>query len=68
MSIEVIKNGVNGYLININDHINLNKKLFYLFKNKKRLKEMKTNCIKSVEKFSINSVGKIYLKKFYNLI
>ena len=68
MSIEVIKNGVNGYLININDHINLNKKLFYLFKNKKKLKKMKKNCIKSVKKFSINSVGKTYLKKFYNLI
>ena len=67
MSSEIVKDNINGYIIKINNHKMLAKKIRLLF-NKKRLDFLKTNSKKSIKNYSISSVGKNYFKKIYNLV
>ena len=57
MSPEIIKENINGYIIKINNHKMLAKKIRLLF-DKKRLDFLKLNSKKSIKNYSIDSVGK----------
>ena len=67
MSLDIIRNSYNGYLININDHILLKNKLNFLLYNRNKIKNLKKNCRNSIKNYSINKIVKIYQKKLYNL-
>ena len=67
MSLDIIRNSYNGYLININDHILLKNKLNFLLYNRNKIKNLKKNCRNSIKNYSINKIAKIYQKKLYNL-
>ena len=67
MSPEIIKDNINGFIIKINNHKLLAKKIRLMF-DKKKLDFLKLNSRKSIKNYSINSVGKKYYKKMYNLV
>ena len=67
MSLDILKNNYNGYLINHNDSIALKKKINLLFKKRNLLNSISKNCRKSVINYSIKKVGELYKRKLYNL-
>lgn len=67
MSPEIIKNGHNGFLIKINNHQSLTKKIKYFLTNYKKDLSFKSNSRKSIIPYSIKENGRNFDNKVYKL-
>lgn len=66
---DVIKEGINGFLVKSKDHITFAKKLFFIYKNKKIRNDMHKENLKTViEKFDISMQIKNYEKIYDEII
>jgi len=60
--LDIIKDGINGFLVKPKDTILLAKKILFLFKNVKMRKFFSKNNLKSVNRFDIKKIANEYLK------
>lgn len=65
MSLDVLKNNYNGFLINKNDSFTLKKKLNFFFRNRNNLNIMRKNSRKSAKNYSLKRIGNLYKSKLY---
>ena len=65
---EIIQNGVNGYLTTQDDSVELGKRIIWLLKKKKKIKEFGENGRELIrEKFSLNQLTKEIVKVYYEV-
>lgn len=60
--VELIKNGENGFLIEINDVEELRKKINFLFSKDYKKKQMSLNALKTIREYSIENMAKVHYK------
>ena len=53
---DVVENGVNGYLVKLNDYETMAKRICELIENKKLFNEFSKNCLSTVEKYGVETV------------
>lgn len=65
---EMIQNGVNGYLVKLNNQDELVSVTNSLFNDEKKLLSLKNNCFSTIEKFSSNSIWSKWQKLINDLL
>lgn len=58
--IELIKNGVNGFIVNSEDINGIAKKINDLLTDKNKLLEMSSNCIDLIQEYTIEEMAKVH--------
>ena len=53
---DVVEDGVNGYLVKLNDFESMAERICYLIENKDVLKELSVNCLTSVKKYGVDII------------
>lgn len=61
---EILNNGENGLFFKMGDFLDLKNKIFFYYKNKKKLKQKTINLYKSLSKYNLN----LNLNKYWKII
>jgi glycosyltransferase involved in cell wall biosynthesis len=64
---EIIIDNFNGYLVNVNDHIQLSDKILFLMSNKSVLQNLSDNCVESINKFEVSLILNQYINHIDNI-
>ena len=69
-AIELVEDGVNGYLVNVEDDYQLAEKINFLLFENEIISSMSSNNIKKISNYSLESMTEIIFKilnSYYNL-